>query len=172
LAQTDIKDNCQIEEEFRGPFRVHALLRSPNVELITRTPSNITVAILPDKKNLDSSDPEVRCAASIATTIGLEPATLFPYYIDAEVVENGCDQEKPSLLRNHPELPAGRVLSNFRKGASFRLEYSLLDDKFHDAKNRLWICALQHYSLPFSAKSILLCSTGAVSFEWERIQPV
>ena len=160
LAQADVKRNCQIEEEFRGPFRVPALLRSLNVELITRAPSNITVAILPDKKNLDSSDPEVRCAASIAATIGLEPATLFPYYIDAEVVENGCDQEKPSLLKNHPEIPAGRVLGSFRKGASFRLEYLLLDDKFHDAKNRLWICARQHYSLPFSAKSIAVLYWG------------
>ena len=57
------------------------------------------------------------------------------------------------------------MVSQFRKGASFRVVYALQKDKFDKPANSFWISTEQHYVQPWN-------SDARVLYYWGRQVPV
>jgi hypothetical protein len=52
------------------------------------------------------------------------------------------------------------MVSQFRKGATFRVTYALQKDKFDNPANSYWISVAQHYSQPWNKEARLLYYWG------------
>jgi hypothetical protein len=151
-------------ETFRAPFEVASLLDSNAGSVIERSGSSIVITIGPDRARLKSKDPVARCAASLRATVKLDPATFFPLYIEGEAVESGCDLQFAPVMQygSRNRAPAK---SNFRKGATFRMEFALQHDKFGRPENSFWICVAQRYVQPWNTDYSSL-------YYWGRQTPV
>ena len=57
------------------------------------------------------------------------------------------------------------MVSQFRKGAAFRVAYALQKDKFDNPANSFWISTEQHYEQPWN-------SDARVLYYWGRQVPV
>jgi hypothetical protein len=164
MKDADADDRCQAFDALGTPFDVALLLRSSKAEVIETSATAIRISVLPDKSRTHSPDYSVRCAASIKATIELDPATFFPIRIEGEVSESGCNGEFVPVV--HYETFTRRpMVSQFRKGASFRVVYALQKDKFENPANSFWISTEQHYVQPWS-------SDVAVLYYWGRQVPV
>jgi hypothetical protein len=157
LADSD--ERCRAMDDFRAPFELQELLKSAQVKVLEEWEGGVAISILPDKLRLRSDDPSVRCAASIEAVVKLDLASMFPQSVEGKVVENGCDQ------RTAPVVQYGRAAQTpmralFRKGASFRMEFTLQKDKFGNAANSFWICSSQHYLMPWDSDNGLLVYWG------------
>lgn len=159
LAGADADARCQAMDSFRPPFQVSALLEGAHATVVERAPAGITLAVVPDKSRLKSQDYAVRCAASIRATFRLDPGTFFPMYLEGEVVEQGCDNQFQPILQ-YGARNSGPVKSNFRKGATFRIQFALQKDKFGHPEHSFWIAVDQHYVQPWNSESVLLYYWG------------
>jgi hypothetical protein len=159
LKDADPDERCQAYNALGTPFDVAALLKSANASIARQTNSAIAVSVLPDKSKLKSADFATRCAASIKATIELDPVTFFPVSIEGEVAESGCDSQFVPVVH---EGTATRepMISQFRKGATFRVTYALQKDKFDNPANSYWISDTQHYSQPWNKDARLLYYWG------------
>jgi len=91
--------------------------------------------------------------------VKLDLATMFPQSVEGKVVETGCDQiAAPVVQYGKPTSTPMRAI--FRKGASFRMEFKLQQDKFGKTANSFWICTNQHYLMPWDAENGLLVYWG------------
>jgi hypothetical protein len=159
MKDADPDERCQAYNALGTPFEVALLLKSANAKLVTQTSSAVTISVSPDKSQLKAADYAVRCAASIKAAIELDPASYFPMSIEGEVVESGCDSTFVPVV--HYEAVSRQPLtSQFRKGATFRVEYSLQKDKFDNPANSFWISTTQHYSQPWNRDARLLYYWG------------
>jgi hypothetical protein len=128
---------------------VESLLQSAKVKLGPGSPVALTLLVEHDKSRVHDPQHDVRCTASIQATLRLDPATFYPFHIEGEVVDSGCEGETTQELHYGEEQiqrPLHRLL---RKGTTFRLEYALQPDKFGNHSNSYWIPAAQHWSRPF-----------------------
>jgi hypothetical protein len=163
LRDADPDARCQAMDAVRPPFQIAALLQSTQAKLVERTPNAITLAILPDKSpdksRLHATDFAARCAAAIQATIKLDPVTFFPLHMEGEVTGSGCDGAFTPIV-HYETRDRGPMTSNFRKGSTFRVEYSLQKDKFGNPANSFWISAVQYYSQPWNSDNSILMYWG------------
>uniref|UniRef100_Q027V6 Uncharacterized protein n=1 Tax=Solibacter usitatus (strain Ellin6076) TaxID=234267 RepID=Q027V6_SOLUE len=159
LKNAGADERCQAYNAIGTPFDVAALLTSSNAGLVRRTASAIVISVLPVKSKIKSPNFAVRCAASLKATVELDPASLFPLSIEGDVAESGCDSQFVPVVH---EGAATRepMVSQFRKGAAFRVTYALQKDKFDNPENSYWISVTQHYSQPWNKDSRLLYYWG------------
>jgi hypothetical protein len=160
LADADPDARCRAMDEFRTPFEVSELLKSGQVKLAPQSGTVPVLLISPDKLRLRADDPSVRCAASIEATVRLDPVTFFPLTIEGKVTATGCDQSLVPVVQYGRDRPNSPMRSSFRKGAELHMEYALQKDKFDNAANSFWICAKQHYLLPWDSANEVLVYWG------------
>jgi hypothetical protein len=159
LKNADADERCQAYNAIGTPFDVAALLKSANVSVIRQTGSAITISVLPDKAKVKSTDFAVRCTASIRATIELDPASFFPLSIEGDVAESGCNSQFVPVVHDGT-VTREPMVSQFRKGATFRVTYALQKDKFDNPENSYWISVTQHYSQPWNKEARLLYYWG------------
>lgn len=159
MKDADPDERCQAFDAIGTPFQVELLLKSANARIVEQSASAIRISILPDKSLLKARDYPVRCAASITGTVQLDPATFFPVRIDGEVTESGCNGEFQPVV-HYETWTRQPMVSQFRKGASFYVVYSLQHDKFDNPANSYWISTEQHYDQPWSSDARVLYYWG------------
>ena len=94
----------------------------------------------------------------------LDATTFFPVRIEGDVTESGCDGEFQPVV-HYETVTRQPMVSQFRKGAAFRVTYALQKDKFDNAANSFWISTEQHYEQPWN-------SDARVLYYWGRQVPV
>ena len=129
-------ERCRAMDEFHAPFEVQELLRGSQATTVADWEGGAAISITPDKVRQRSSDPAIRCAASIEATVRLDLGSFFPRSIEGKVVGDGCE------LRGAPVVQYGgaanaQMRSTFRKGASFRMVFQLQKDKFGNEAKQL-----------------------------------
>jgi len=164
LADAGADERCQAMDAIAPPFPPLGVLLSQRGKVMEKTAAEITIAVEPDKGRLRDPNFEVRCGASIRATVLLDAGTLFPLRIEGEVSEPGCDSTFTAV--NHYEtMTRGPMSSNFRKGSTFRVEWTLQKDKTGDPGRSYWITTTQHYSQPWN-------NDYRVLYYWGRQVPV
>jgi hypothetical protein len=164
LKNADPDQRCQAYDALSTPFRVTLLLQSSNARLVQQSASAITIAVFPDKSVPKSASYSERCAASIKATITLDPATYFPTRIEGAVTESGCDAEFRPVV-HYETVTREPMISQFRKGVTFSVDYALQKDRFDNPANAYWISATQRYSQPWNSEARVL-------YYWGRQLPV
>jgi hypothetical protein len=164
MKDADPDERCQAFDALGTPFQVALLLKSANAKLIDRSASEIRISVVPDHSRTKSRDYNVRCAASIKATIELDARTFFPVRIEGDVAESGCDGEFRPVV-HYETVTRQPMVSQFRKGAAFRVAYALQTDKFDNPANSFWISTEQHYEQPWN-------SDARVLYYWGRQVPV
>ena len=164
MKDADPDERCQAFNVIGTPFDVALLLKSASAKVMEQSASAIRISVLPDKSRTKSPEYSVRCAASIKATIELDPTTFFPIRIAGDVTESGCDGEFQPVV-HYETVTRQPMVSQFRKGASFRVGYALQKDKFDNPANSFWISNEQHYSEPWNADARVL-------YYWGRQVPV
>jgi hypothetical protein len=159
LRDANPEARCQAMDAVRPPFQISSLLQTTRVKLVERTANAITLAILPGKSRPGATDFAERCAAAIQATVKLDPVTFFPLYMEGEVTGSGCDAAFAPIV-HYETRDRGPMKSNFRKGSTFRVEYSLQKDKFGSPANSFWISASQYYSQPWDSDNTILIYWG------------
>jgi hypothetical protein len=152
-------ERCRAMDEFHAPFEVQELLRGAQAKTVADWEGGAAISILPDKVRQRSSDPAIRCAASIEATIRLDLGSFFPRSIEGKVVGDGCEQRGAPVMQYGGAANA-QMRSTFRKGASFRMVFQLQKDKFGNEANSFWLCASQHYLMPWDADSTVAAYWG------------
>jgi hypothetical protein len=171
LADADPDERCRAMDATAPPFPPVGVLLNRRARVVSEANGVVTVAVEPDKSKLKDSDFVIRCGASIRATVKLERATSFPLRIEGQVEESGCD----SVFRpvNHYEtMTRGQMTSNFRKGSTFWVEWSLEKDKTGDPERNFWIPSAQHYSQPWNSEATVLYYWGRqvrVTHEGQRL---
>lgn len=164
LADADPDERCQAMEAIRPPFPPVGVLLNHRAKALSKSPAMVTIAIEPDKSKLKDPNSDTRCGASIRATVTLDAVTSFPLRIEGEVAESGCDGSWMPV--NHYEtMTRAPMSSNFRKGSTFRVEWSLEKDKTGDPEKNYWIITTQHYSQPWN-------NGPTVLYYWGRQLPV
>jgi len=164
MKDADPDERCQAFNALGTPFQVALLLKCANPKLIDRSASEIRISVVPDHSRTKSRDYNVRCAASIKATIELDARTFFPVRIEGDVAESGCDGEFRPVV-HYETMTRQPMVSQFRKGAAFRVAYALQTDKFDNPANSFWISTEQHYEQPWN-------SDARVLYYWGRQVPV
>jgi hypothetical protein len=152
-------DRCRAMDEFRAPFDVQELLRGSQVKTVANWEGGAEITILADKTRQKSSDPVVRCAASIEATVRLDYGSFFPRTIEGKVVGDGCEYRGKAISQYGSGVNSP-MQSTFRRGASFRMVFQLQKDKFGNEANSYWICASQHYLMPWAADAGVIAYWG------------
>ncbi|MEO8371354.1 MAG: hypothetical protein ABI806_19365 [Candidatus Solibacter sp.] len=150
---------CQAFNALSTPFQVPLLLSSTQAKIVARTGSAIRIAIQPDPSKSKSAAYEVRCAATLKATVELDPATYFPMSIEGEVAGTGCNGSFQPVI-HYSSYDRRPMISQFRKGATFRIVYQRQEDKFGNPANSYWISTIQHYVQPWDSDSRLLFYWG------------
>ena len=159
MKDADPDERCQAFNALGTPFQVALLLKNAGAKLIERSASEIRISVLPDHSLTKSRDYNVRCAASIRATIQLDARTFFPVRIEGVVAESGCDGEFRPVV-HYETVTRQPMVSQFRKGAAFRVAYALQKDKFHNPANSFWISTEQHCEQPWNSDAPVLYSWG------------
>ena len=141
------EDRCQAYNALGTPFQVAVLLTSTDAKVVSKDSQAITIAVSPDKARQKDPDYRIRCAAAIGATIQLDPATFFPLRIEGRVVDSACNNTFTPVMHETP-ISRAPMSSNFRKGTTFRVVYSLQKDRFENPANSYWITTEQHYDQP------------------------
>ena len=164
LKNADPDQRCQAYNALSTPFNVTLLLRNRNVRIARQTPTAIVIAVLPDKSLPKTASYSEHCAAAIKATITLDPATFHPIRIEGAVTESGCDAAFRPVV-HYETVSREPMISQFRKGVTFSVDYSLQKDKFDNPANSFWISSAQRYVQPWS-------SDARVLYYWGRQLPV
>lgn len=158
-AAADADERCRAMDEFHAPFEVQELLRGGQAKTVADWEGGAAIRIEPDKVRQRSSDPNIRCAASIEATVRLDLGSFFPRSIEGKVVGDGCEYRGPAITQ-YGQSSSAAMRSSFRKGASFRMVFELQKDKFGNDSNSYWICSNQHYLMPWDASSPVIAYWG------------
>jgi hypothetical protein len=159
MKDADPDERCQAFNAISTPFQVELLLKSATAKVLDQSASIVRISVLPDKSLLKAPNYGVRCAASIKAIIELDPATFFPVRIEGEVSESGCNGEFQPVV-HYETWTRQPMVSQFRKGASFRVVYALQKDKFDNPANSFWISTEQHYVQPWNSDARVLYYWG------------
>jgi hypothetical protein len=164
LADADPDERCQAMNAIAPPFPPLGVLLSQRAKVTAKTVESITLAVDPDKSKTRDPNFDIRCGASIRATVVLDAKTFFPLRIEGEVTESGCDSTFTAV--NHYEtMTRSPMSSNFRKGSTFWVDWTLEKDKTGDPGRNYWIAATQHYSQPWN-------NDNRVLYYWGRQVPV
>jgi hypothetical protein len=158
-AKANSDERCLAMKDFRAPFEVQELLRGSQAKTVADWEGGAAISVLPDKTRQRSSDPSVRCAASIEATVRLDVGSFFPRSIEGKVVGDGCEQRGAPLVQ-YGRASSVAMRSTFRKGASFRMVFQLQKDKFGNEANSFWICTSQHYLMPWESDTSVVAYWG------------
>ena len=164
LADADPEARCQAMDPIAAPFPPLGVLLSRRGKVVERGSQAIVLSVEPDRTRLKDDNFDVRCGASIRATVRLDPATMFPLRIEGEVAESGCDSTF-TAVNQYETMTRGPMSSNFRKGATFWVDWRLEKDKTGDPAKSYWIAAAQHYSQPWN-------NDNRVLYYWGRQVPV
>jgi hypothetical protein len=159
LADADPDERCQAMEAIRPPFPPAGVLVNHRAKVLSRTASSVTIGIEPDKSKLKDPNSDIRCGASIRATVKLDATTSFPLRIEGEVTESGCDGSFVPV-NQYETMTRAPMNSNFRRGATFWVEWSLEKDKTGDSERNFWITTAQHYSQPWHEGATVLYYWG------------
>jgi hypothetical protein len=147
LKDAPCEDRCQAYNSLGTPFNVAILLKSTNAQVTAHSPEKVTIVVLPDKARQRDSAFGIRCAASIEATIQLDARTLFPLSIEGRLADSRCNGDFIPVMHDTP-IDRGPMSSNFRKGSTFRVVWSLQKDRFENPANSFWLITEQHYDQP------------------------
>ena len=150
---------CQAFNALNTPFQVTQLLSSAQAKVIGQTAGAIRIAVQPDPSKYKSKGYEERCAASLKATVELDAETNFPMRIEGEVAGPGCDGSFQPVI-HYASYDRRPMISQFRKGATFRIVYQKQEDKFGNPANSYWISTEQHYVQPWNSDSRILFYWG------------
>jgi hypothetical protein len=159
LKDADADQLCQAFNALNTPFQVPLLLASTQARIVDRTERTIRLAIQPDSARMKAKEYDQRCAASLKATVELDAATYFPVRIEGEVAGSGCDGSFQPVV-HYSSYDRRPMISQFRKGATFLIEYQRQDDKFGNPANSYWLSTAQHYVQPWNSDSRLLFYWG------------
>jgi hypothetical protein len=159
LKDAPAEDRCQAYNALGIPFNLALLLKSANAKITGRTPSVVTIAISPDKSRQRDPEFAVRCASSIEATIRLDAKSSFPLSIEGRVADAGCNGNFIPVMHDTP-LDRGPMASNFRKGSTFRVGWTLQKDRFDNPANSFWLMTEQYYDQPVSEDMTVLYYWG------------
>ena len=181
LAKGDAESRCAATSGDRSALDLTRILKSRRVTLVSETAEGITLAITPDKDLLHAPEIEVRCSASLRVTLLMDAATFFPRRVEGEVVESGCDRERVSASVYYGGKPPAWVRDSLHKGATFRVEYELQEDKFQAPERSFWIPVREHYDIPrwydggyviFWGRRFEIRSTGEAQYIVKNVETV
>src|ERR1035437_1449398 len=164
LKDADPDERCKAFDALNTPFQVELLLKSTKAKVLDQSPHTIHIEILPDPAQSKSPYYSIRCAAAIKATVELDAPTSYPVKIEGAVVGNGCNGTFQPVL-HYETVDYRPMISQFRKGTTFRIVYELQLDKFGNSVNSYWISTEQHYVQPWD-------SNTSVIFYWGRQIPV
>jgi len=159
MKGADPDQRCQAFNALVTPFHVPLLLSSTQAKIAGRTASAIRIAIQPDPSKVKSKIYEERCAASLKATVELDAETYFPRSIEGEVADSGCNGSFQPVI-HYASYDRRPMISQFRKGATFRIVYERQQDKFGNPANSYWISTTQHYVQPWASDSRILFYWG------------
>jgi len=159
LADADPEERCQAMDAIAPPFPPLGVLLSRRGKVTERGAAAIVLAVEPDRSRVKDPNFDIRCGASIRATVRLDPASMFPLRIEGEVSESGCDSTF-TAVNQYETMTRGPMSSNFRKGATFRVDWRLEKDKTGDPAKSYWITAAQHYSQPWNSDNRVLYYWG------------
>jgi len=159
MKGADPDQRCQAFNALGTPFQVNLLLASTQAKIVGRTPAAVRVAIQPDSSKTKAQSFDLRCAASLKATVELDALTYFPMSIEGEVAASGCDGSFQPVI-HYSSYDRRPMISQFKKGATFRIVYHRQDDKFGNPANSYWISTEQHYVQPWNSESRLLFYWG------------
>jgi hypothetical protein len=164
LKDADPDERCRAFNALATPFQVELLLNSTKAKVLDQSPYTIHIEILPDPSQSKSPSYGIRCAAAIKATVELDAPTSHPIRIQGAVVGNGCNGTFQPVV-HYETVDYRPMISQFRKGTTFRIVYELQMDKFGNSANSYWISTEQHYVQPWD-------SDTSVLFYWGRQIPV
>jgi hypothetical protein len=150
---------CQAFNALGTPFNVTLLLSSTQAKIVGRTANVIRIAVQPDPSKAKSRSYDERCAASLQATLELDAKTYFPISIQGEVAGSGCNGSFQPVI-HYASYDRRPMISQFRKGATFRIVYQRQEDKFGNPANSYWISTGQHYVQPWDSESRILFYWG------------
>jgi hypothetical protein len=159
LASANADERCTVEQETHELVNEASILDSARVKVQSRSDAKIVLAVSTDHEAMMSRDPYRRCTGSLAGTIELDPATMFPLVFDLEIAGAGCGQVVP--VQNHyDDQPVSTAVSTFTKGARIRWEYRMQKDKSGNAARDYWICVHRHSVRPLLDQARVLIVWG------------
>jgi len=150
---------CQAFNALMTPFQVPLLLSSTHAKIAGRTASAIRIVVEPDPSKVKSKIYDERCAATLKATVELDAETYFPISIEGEVEGSGCNGSFQPVI-HYASYDRRPMISQFRKGATFRIVYQRQEDKFGNPANSYWISTEQHYVQPWDSDSGILFYWG------------
>ena len=159
MKGADADKRCQAFNALNTPFQVPLLLAGAQAKVVDRTATVVRISIAPDPLKSKSANFEERCAASLKATVELDAASYFPMRIEGQVAGSGCDGSFQPVI-HYTSYDRRPMISQFRKGATFLIEYQRQQDKFGNPANSYWISTVQHYVLPWSSDSRVLFYWG------------
>jgi len=171
LADASPDQRCQAMNAIAPPFPPLGVLLNRRGRVLEKANGAIVIAVEPDKSRLKDPDFDIRCGASIRATVKLDAAIFFPLHIEGEVLESGCDTVFKAV-NQYETMTRAPMSSSFRKGSTFRVEWSLQKDRTGDPGKSFWIAASQHYSQPWDNQNRVLYYWGrqvAVTREGHRL---
>jgi len=159
LKDAPPEERCLAYNALTVPFSVSELLRGGNAKITSRAHDTVTLSLAPDKNRQKDKSYGVRCAASIEATVRLDAATSFPLRIEGRVADSGCNSNFVPVMQDTP-IDRGPMASNFRKGSTFRVVWSLQKDRFENPANSFWMITEQHYDQPVNDEMTVLYYWG------------
>lgn len=159
MKDAEPDQRCQAFNALSTPFQVTLLLSSTQARIIDRSASAIRISIQPDPSKIKSKVYDERCAASLKVLLELDAETYFPMSIEGRVDESGCNGSFQPVT-HYASYDRRPMISQFRKGATFRIIYQRQEDKFGNPANSYWISTVQHYVQPWDTDSRILFYWG------------
>ena len=159
MKGADPDQRCQAFNALSTPFQVALLLASTKGKIAGRTAGVIRIEVQPDASKGKAKSFDERCAAALKTTLELDAETHFPMTIEGEVAGSGCNGSFQPVV-HYASYDRRPMVSQFRKGTTFRIVYRRQDDKFGNPENSYWISTEQHYVQPWDSDSHLLFYWG------------
>jgi hypothetical protein len=159
LANASAEERCKVEEEAPPVLEVASVLAAGRVAIQGTMDSDIILAVQPEKKPSNSSDPATRCAGSLEGSIGIDVDTYFPKRFDLMVVNSGC--EKPMTeYQDHYDRAAVKAVGGYLRGARIRIEYELQKDKAGDASRDYWLAVHRRVVQPLPKNVVSVLVSG------------
>lgn len=144
----DADARCSGQDPVEPPLSVRSLLNSANAALLDTSGDFYLIAIHQDKARLRDAQHEVRCTASVQGVIKLDRATMFPMHVEGKLVDSGCESSTPAELHYGEEPITKPVPRALFKGTTFRMDFSLQQDRYGNPANSYWISTSQHWNGP------------------------
>jgi len=144
----DADARCSGQDPVAPPLSVRSLLNTGKASVLAPSGEYHQIAIHHDKARMRDARHEVRCAASVEGVIKLDRVTLFPVHVEGKLVDSGCESLSEEEL-HYGEEPLGKPIPRaLFKGTTFRMEFSLQQDRYGNPANSYWISTAQHWNSP------------------------